>query len=193
MTTGIIDGVPTTAYQLFHSLFPVKIQNMFLISDKERQHRPGYNHEDPNIAAQTRSETVTVYRTPVAMTLLYDKGIIPYIVDRHDLLKIYELITQHLNDWASEIRNPVSNLTPPPPLDLLQLESFAQYIYEDAMFEKETLLAQGRVGEHDNTIADFLAMFGGRAKVTELRSVVVTEPERLNKLADAWDAITWTS
>ena len=124
---GMVNGKPTVAYRLFNNVYPVKIQNMFLVSNTEKRHRPGYNSDDPAHESQTRMENTTVYRTAVGMTLLYDKGIIPYIVNKEDVLTVYDLITQHLNNWTREIQNPVSVLQPPPPIELLQLENFSQF------------------------------------------------------------------
>ena len=191
MTTGIIDGKPTVAYQLFHNLYPVRILNMHLVSGKEKQHRVGYTSDDPDIEAMTRFENTEVYRTPVGMTLLYDKGIVPYIVHRKDTYEIYNLIVQHLNNWAAEIKNPVSVLTPPPPVELLQLEQFSHSIYEAAMFERENIRAAERVNNHDNSLQNFIELFGGRTNLNSLQTVAKSDPAQLASIADAWDAITW--
>lgn len=191
MAMGMINGKPTVAYRLFNNVYPVKIQNMFLVSNTEKRHRPGYNSDDPAHESQTRMENTTVYRTPVGMTLLYDKGIIPYIVNKEDVLTIYDLITRHLNNWTREIQNPVSVLQPPPPVELLQLENFSQFIYEDAMFEQGNQDAKTRLANHDNTLENFLSLFGGRAAATQLRTTATTDPQQLANLADAWDANPW--
>ncbi len=191
MTTGIIDGKPTVAYQLFNNLYPVRILNMHLISGKEKQHRVGYNSDDPDIEAQTRFENTEVYRTVVGMTLLYDKGIVPYIVHRKDVYEIYNLIVKHLNNWAAEIKNPVSVLQPPPPMELLQLERFSHSIYEAAMFERENIRAAERLANHDNSLQNFIDLFGGRNNLNQLHTTAKADPTQLASIAEAWDAITW--
>ena len=191
MSLGIIDGKPTTAYQLFNNLYPVKLQNMHLVSGKEKVFRVGYNSDDPSVESQTRSEVTTVYRTPVGMALLYNKGIIPYIVGRQDVLTVYNLLITHLNNWAREIKNPVSVLTPPPPMELMQLENFSQFIYEDAMFERQNEMAAERIANHDTSLQNFLDLFGGRTNLNQLRTTTEGDPAQLASIAEAWDAITW--
>ena len=191
MSLGIIDGKPTTAYQLFNNLYPVKLQNMHLVSGKEKVFRVGYNSDDPSVESQTRSEVTTVYRTPVGMALLYNKGIIPYTVGRQDVLAVYNLLITHLNNWAREIKNPVSVLTPPPPMELMQLENFSQFIYEDAMFERENEMAAERIANHDTSLQNFLDLFGGRTNLNQLRTTTEGDPAQLASIAEAWDAITW--
>lgn len=189
MTPGIHNGKPTVAYQLFNHQFACRIQNMHLIKGVEKAHRTGYHSNDPDIEALTRSEYTEVYRTPVGMILLYDQGIIPYIVNKKDVLTIYNLITKHLNNWAREIQNPVSVLQPPPPLDLIQMETFSQYIYDDAMFEQASMGAKDRIANHDNSLQNFLDLFGGRSGLQQLRTTTVTDPAALRSIAEAWDVV----
>lgn len=153
---------PTVAYRLFNECFLVSIQNKFLWTDHHLKRVPGLMTRDEDENRQILNERTIVARTPVALVLLYEDGVEPQFQNRNDMLTVYNLLTEHLNNWGDIISNPVSGRTPPPADELLIMENFTHFVYEDAMFEKETLEAKGVLVGRKDSLTDFFEMFGGR-------------------------------
>lgn len=191
---------PTVAYRLFHECFLVGIPNKFLWTDGHIKRVPGYSSPDEDTNRAMLNETTIVARTPVALVLLYDQGVEPVFQNRGDMLTIYNLLTEHLNRWGDIISNPISGRTPPPAEELLIMEDFTHHIYEDAMFEKDTLEAKGKLVSRRNSLEDFFQMFGGRShrrftpRLTEtpLMDPVNQPPQIGSNIQTAWNNSPWS-
>lgn len=196
----------SVAYQLFHQTFMVRMQNKFYWSEKHIQRVPGLSSTNEDQNSMFLNEYNVYSRTPVGLILLYDEGILTEFVDIKDSLTVYNLIIEHLNNWGKIISNKLSVKKPPPPEELLMMENFAEYISEQAMFEKATQMAKGVKVQKTEEIDNFLDVFGGRRRAnlkstqTESRSGYVPKPivprEELLKpqgsnLGAAWDVSQW--
>lgn len=191
---------PTVAWRLFNELFMVNIQNKFLWTDDHRKRLPGWSSHDPDTNQMLLNSVTTVARTPVALILLFDKGIVAEFQNRNDIYIVHDLITRHLNRWGEIISNPLSGRHPPPEEDLYKMDMFAEHIAADANFHRATLEAQGRLTQKSDFISELLRAFGGSqrhnsrlGRVTEENSVAditnVIVPG--NSIRDAWDNSAW--
>lgn len=193
---------PTVAYRLFHEIFQVGIPNKFLWTEGHLKRVPGLQTADEDRNRQLLNEITVVGRTPVALVLLYDRGIDPIFQNRNDVLTVYNLLTQHLNRWSEIISNPISGRLPPPAEELLIMENFTHFLYEDAEFERETLEAKGKLVKREGSLDDFFAMFGGRShrrNVTQLTQLTTPAQEPQNhgsmigsNIQTAWDNSPWS-
>lgn len=191
---------PTVAWRLFNELFMVNIQNKFLWTDNHRKRLPGWSSHDSDVNQSLLNATTTVARTPVALILLFDKGIVTEFQNRNDAYIVHDLITQHLNRWGEIISNPLSGRRPPPEEDLYKMDMFAEHIADDANFHRATLEALGYVNVKSDFISDLLRAFGGSHR-HDSRLGRVTEdlniPEVTNTIVpgssirDAWDNSAW--
>ncbi len=84
---------------------------------------------NPDIDKGHVDEWVTVMWTINHMIEKYKKGFPIKIVKRDDVKKIYEAITRHLNEWKTFRENSI-NIIKVPYEDLLELDNFAQLIYD---------------------------------------------------------------
>lgn len=188
---------PTVAYRLFHDLFIVSIQNKFLWSDQLVKRVPGMSSNSEEVNQMLLNESTTVARTPVALILLYDKGIIPEFQNRNDMYVVHDLITRHLNRWGELISNPISGRKPPPEADLLKMDAYADFISEDANFHRDTLAAAGYVTDKNDFISQLLRKFGGSQQhiLSPIRQVTpIDVPNTIvpgNNIRDAWNNSVW--
>lgn len=163
---------PTVCQRLFNDLFIVGLPNKFLWSDNHIKRLPGLHSEDSDVNKIILNEVTYVPRTIVAMVMLYDKGIEVQFKNRRDMYTAYDLITKHLNRWGELISHPLGGRKPPRAEELLMLEDFANFIFEDATFERATLEAEG-VRTQTDFLSDFFATFGGRESVRKQRQGII--------------------
>jgi hypothetical protein len=192
---------PTVAYRLFHDTFMVQVQNKFLWTPQHMRRVPGMSSQDNDVTQQLLNETSTVARTAIGIILLYDKGIIAELTNRHDIYTIHDLITRHLNRWGEIIANPISGRTPPPAEDLYKMDAYANFISADADFHREALAAMGHVTDKSDFISQLLSTFGGNqrhnlALIRQIDPLTQTEQQYIpapmkNNIQDAWNNSAW--
>lgn len=189
---------PTVCWRLFNEIFAVRIQNKFLWDDKITRRAIGYHYNDDDANKELVNMFTTVYRTPVAMAMLYDKGVELVVDQRKDCLTIYNLINRHLENWAALIASPIPGRIPPPAEDFLVLENFSVSLYEDAAFEQLTEDAKGMIREQ-NHIDQLLSPFGHRRRkqkmlvTTSVDENITTQPiqNASKQMRSAWDSSPW--
>ncbi len=163
---------PTVCQRLFNELFIVGLPNKFLWSGDHLKRVPGLHSEDSEVNRVILNEVTYVPRSIIGMAMLFDKGVEVQFKDRRDMYTAHDLLTKHLDRWGEIIAHPLGGRKPPPADQLLVLEDFANFLYEDASFERATLEAQG-VRTQTDYLSDFFAMFGGRESMRRQRRGVI--------------------
>lgn len=196
---------PTVAYRLFHEMFLVDIPNKFLWTEGHLKRLPGLHSNDEDENRIRLNECTTVARTPVAMVLLYENGVVPMFKNRRDMLTIYNLILEHLHNWSRILSNPLGGQKPPPAEELLMMENFMMYLYEDAMFEHDTLEAMNKAKAPRDGLEAFFMTFGGR-NALNARQRPISQPTSMGEMEPvpqpsivpgsgiqtAWDNSPWS-
>lgn len=133
---------PSSAYQLFHRHFQVRVPNMFCysIAQLEEFGRPttGNRQIDDELDKAPRDMLLT----PVAMMTYYEEGSPIWFDSRDDVSTIYGLIIDHLNQW-NYILNVNLDIDYPPIEDFIRLDSFAECLYPLTCYTKENPLQLG--------------------------------------------------
>lgn len=154
----------TTAYKIFHRHFEILLANEFIYSSDHLKRVYGlYSGDSVNDRKFLKDRTV-VRKTPAQIVVLFDMGADPKWVSFKDMATTYQLLKTHLNDWAEQIKDPLSGVTSPPVNDLFLMET---YINEIGQFAQAEINRQTRenyktgVAQSDSWLDRIAGDFGG--------------------------------
>ena len=81
-----------------------------------------------------QDEVVSTMITIDTMVEYYKKGITIAVMNYDDTKLIYECIQKHLMAWRDHLKNSINMYGPPPVEDLVELDRFANAIYDKAKY-----------------------------------------------------------
>lgn len=118
---------------LWTHLYLVSIPEMYLRSDDDIRTRGITTSGNNDIDRAMHNNTASVYKTIDDIFELHRKGVDVAVVKYEDTEKIYNAIQAHLGAWMNYLRNGV-NLYNSPFDDLIELDQFANIVYDKAKF-----------------------------------------------------------
>jgi hypothetical protein len=133
------------AWFIWNELYQVTIPYIQMLSMEELQEYgmpyTGSQEHDRGTANEMRLIMIPISE----MIIYYNKGVQVHIVNKEDTKKMYERISDHLNDWKHNLEKSL-NIGSAPLEDLKLMDRFANAVYEHAKYQFT-----------DDTIASFLA------------------------------------
>jgi hypothetical protein len=105
---------------------------------------------DSAIDKELAQQWITSYITIDEMVEHFKKGVPIKVVSYEDVKKIYDYISQHLHAWKSQLSNGL-NVGDAPISDLVDLDRFANVVYDHAKFQftremADSILAKSMAG-----------------------------------------------
>lgn len=120
-----------TSYYIFNSKFLCRVPYIATRSVDHIRHfgmpSTGYKELDKG----TESELVTFYLSIAQMAEYFKKGTVVRILKNDDIVRIYEIISEHLNAWKLELSKRL-NIGDAPVEDLIVLDQLANAVYVHA-------------------------------------------------------------
>ena len=134
--------IASTAYQLFHRHFAVRVPNMFCYSivqiEQIGRHTTGNRQVDDELDKVPRDMLLT----PVAIMTYYEEGSPVWFDTRQDVSDMYRLIIEHLNNW-NYLLSVHLDVDHPPAEDFIRLDTFAEAIFPLTIFTVERPMQLG--------------------------------------------------
>lgn len=124
-----------TASPLFDRMFLCRFPQIESIPIDQQKAIGTYSTGDKALdIALMKSEYLTTYINIDKMLDFFRRGVNFYIVNRSDTVKIYELISEHLDAWCQTIDVGL-NIGNAPIEDLIDLDRLADLIYDKAKYK----------------------------------------------------------
>lgn len=117
----------TPCYQLFHTLFLVKVPQIALYSPDYLRTFGVVTSGDKDLDDHLMMSLVDTYLTINSMIEVRRRGYSVGIVGEYD--KAYMIVVNHLYDWIDILREPLCYRKPPPIEDIKDLDQLAQDLY----------------------------------------------------------------
>lgn len=118
---------------IWEHLYLISLPEMYLRSEDDIRARGTTTTGDPQLDAVMHSRYSKAYRTINQMFELHRQGVNIYVVKYEDTEKIYNAIQAHLSIWFNYMSLGL-NLYNAPFDDLLDLDKFANVVYDKAKF-----------------------------------------------------------
>lgn len=150
--TPIIGSV---CYKLFHHSFTIQMQNRFFYTEEHMKRVLGLTTGSDQFDRDVRNEYTQITRTPINMVCLHREGIPFSIVYPKDIIEIYDLLRQHLENWTAILSRPLSSKRPPPVEDFIAIEHFMVSI----KFIVEQMITMHVDNRPSNEESEFWAFF----------------------------------
>ena len=150
----------TAAYQIFNRHFFVKVQNQFLYSEDYLKHKGIISHNPEQARQEMLSKRLTCL-TIDEMVCLRNIGAGIEFTEVKDCGIVYDLIVEHLRNWA-EIANGIIYDYLPPAEDLYILDEMAAELHPYVVRTKMREINQG------GSTRPMGKAFFGRGRPTEL-------------------------
>lgn len=188
----------TVAYKIFHTLFPVWMQNKFIWTDKHVQYTPGLLTGDTETDKAWANDTTIVRRTLAQIITLHDEGVRVQFERPKDYLIAYDLLNAHLARWAEIIENPVSGRVPPPVSELYAMDSYMREISYLALQQRnqQNAIARQNNKPGDDLLSQMFSRFG--STVPHTQAPILKEPEipeltgrQSTNIQEAWNNSPW--
>lgn len=129
-TTPVID----TSNYIFDYLFKCRIPNLQTMSEEYIRFFGMPTTGDPSIDKAMADQWITTM-IPISKMVEYSKqGITIKVVKYEDVKTIYNYISLHLQAWKNQIGNGI-NIGSAPIDDLIDLDAFANIVYDHAKFQ----------------------------------------------------------
>jgi hypothetical protein len=149
-TTPVID---TSAY-IFEYLFKCRIPNLQTMSEEYIRFFGMPTTGDASIDQAMADQWITTM-LPISKMVEYSKqGITIKIVKYDDVKVMYNYITLHLQAWKNQIGNGI-NVGDAPIDDLIDLDAFANLVYDQAKFQFTRDIADSLLERQMSTITRF--------------------------------------
>jgi hypothetical protein len=122
------------AWFIWNELYQVTIPYIQMLSIEELQQYGMPTAGDPGYDYGTANEMRLVMIPISEMVVYYSKGVQVSIVSKEDVKKIYERISDHLNQWKQNLEKSL-NIGNAPLEDLKLMDRFANAVYEHAKYQ----------------------------------------------------------
>jgi len=137
--------VPVTPAQIiFHRYYPIRISGLHLLDEESLEHfgtvTTGNVKDDVIMQSSLRDAQMTI----AGMATLIAEGATFTLQDREAADEIFDVIQQHLNQWAKAV-NESFNALDIPMEGLRELETLAQFIYPHAMRHRNATRAESQL------------------------------------------------
>ena len=106
------DEQATAAWKIFNQHYFVRVQNQFLYTDEFLRNKGIISHTPQEAQAEMLSKRLTCLSI-AEMVILRHNGAGIEFTQPEDCSKVYDVITQHLRDWAEIVRLMVYDRLPP--------------------------------------------------------------------------------
>lgn len=144
---------------IWNELYQVMIPYIQMLSIEEIQEYGVPISGDPGYDYSTVNEMRMIMIPISEMVVYYHKGVQVYVVNKEDTKKIYERISEHLNQWKVKLEKSL-NLGDAPLEDLKLMDKFANAVYEHAkyQFTQDTIdsFLTRRVDSRQNQLLDMI-------------------------------------
>ena len=130
---------------IWEDLYLVMIPEMYLRTEEDVRSRGSFTMGDPTVDMTLQNSFCKTYRTINQMFELWREGVAIKVVKYDDTEKIYHAIERHLSNWFNYLQVGF-NLSTCPIDDLLELDRFANIVYDKAKYvfnEKSVSMIQG--------------------------------------------------
>ena len=132
----------TAAWIIFNRHFFVRVQNKFLYSDAFLQHKGIISMTPQDAEAEMNSFRLTAMTIAELVTLRMNGALIQF-TEVTDSVTVYNLIIQHLNDWAEIARGGIFD-TMPPAEELFIIDEMAAELHPYVVRAQMRQLNNGR-------------------------------------------------
>ena len=119
--------------RIWGTLFKVKVPLVYSMSEDDIRNRGLPSTGDADVDAVMHNQLSITYKTIDAIFELYRNGATVAVVDYDDTRRIYEAIQEHLETWMRFMQYGI-HLHQIPFDDLLELDAFANVVYDKAKF-----------------------------------------------------------
>lgn len=149
-TTAVTD----TSTYIFDYLFKCRIPNLQTMSEEYIRFFGMPTTGDPSIDKAMADQWITTM-IPISKMVEYSKqGITIKVVKYEDVKTIYSYISLHLQAWKNQIGNGI-NIGNAPIDDLIDLDAFANIVYDHAKFQFTRDIADSILERQMSTITRF--------------------------------------
>lgn len=182
----------SVAYKLFHHPYPVEIQNKYLYLTGKDGHMgrlPGFSTGNKEQDEFFLNDWTVVYRVPAGIVMLYAEGIDVRFTSVKDMAEVYELLKEHVNAWAAEIKKPFPAKAPKE--DLLLMDEFAEVISFEALEYLRNQEYLNPDNEPEDTLVSIFEQYKGafnNFKPKALTRTFETETYHSTELIDALES-----
>lgn len=176
----------TPAERVFKFRYRCKISKIHTLTEREIQRFGTISTGDKEMDRALASEMVVANYSPAEMAKFYNESVQFYLLTPRDAIKIYHDLTDHLNNWAKLIRDPLITLEAPPLEELQMLEALAGAMYHIA---RPYIIKDGT----STSLVDRLTRFGGsrwkhmnnRPEVAKVTEAAVVKVEHRMTITDS--------
>lgn len=149
----------TAGEKIFDRLFSFNIPNKFYDDAKTKAFKHVSLRMDSDNYADYLDQHTEALRTINNAVEMFRLGQIITPTKASDVATIYEIIKEHMNDWAIEMNNPVTTQPMPPESDMYILEAYAEYLFPKVAMGRA--IRDGGVPVIESGLDQFWADFGG--------------------------------
>lgn len=135
----------SAAWHIWNELYQVMVPYIQMLTIEELQEYGMPTSGVPSYDYGTANEMRQIMIPIAQMVVYYHRGTQVYVCNKEDTKRIYERISDHLNEWKLELTKSL-NIGEAPLEDLKLMDQFANSVYEHAKYQFT-----------DDTIASFLA------------------------------------
>lgn len=115
-------------YRVFHDRWNIQIPDIYTYSQKFIEEAGLVTSMDRETDRAMRMSVKSMYICIAGMAIYHEEGAPMRLTDPHDAVPIYEVLTQHLNDWKWVLETQL-NIPEPPMKDLEMFDRFAAAVY----------------------------------------------------------------
>ena len=176
----------TPAERVFKFRYRCRISKIHTITEMELKRFGTISTGDKETDRALASEMVVANFSPAEMAKFFSDSVPFFLLVPRDAITIYQALTDHLNNWAKLIRDPLIILEAPPIEELQMLESLAGAMYHIA---RPYLVKDGTTGG----LVERLTRFGGsrfqhlnnRPEVAKATEAAVVKVEHRMTITDS--------